>query len=87
MHDKHWWLGCVIKVNKGENEIIVNLLIPHNPSQSFKYPVKERIVLVPTEDILTEVDPRTSYGCTYTISREESKTATEQLKCWLKDLH
>ena len=75
VYDKHWWLGCVIEVNEDENKVNVNLLIPHGPSQSFKYPVKERIVVVPIEDILTKVDPRASFGRTYTISREESKTA------------
>ena len=45
VYDKDWWLGCVIKVKEDENKVVVNLLIPHGPSQSFKYPVEERIVI------------------------------------------
>ena len=32
---------------------------------------------------LTKLDPRTSYGRIYTISKEETKAATEQFKCML----
>ena len=55
VYDKDWWLGCVIKVKEDENKVVVNLLIPHGPSQSFKYPVEERIVIVPIKDLLTKV--------------------------------
>ena len=55
MYDKDWWLGCVIEVKEDENKVVVNLLIPHSPSQSFNYPVEERIVIVPIKDVLTKV--------------------------------
>ena len=51
-YNKDWWLGCVIEVKEDENKVVVNLLIPHGPSQSFKYPVEERIVIVTIKDVL-----------------------------------
>ena len=46
-----------------------------------------RVILVSADDILTKVDPRTSYGQIYTISKEETKAAKEQLKYKLKALN
>jgi len=36
---------------------------------SYKYPAKERVNIVSTEDVLTIIDPRTSYGIVYAIPK------------------
>ena len=75
VYKNEWWLGCVLQVNQDDKTVSINILIPHGPSQSYKYPAEERVIMVSTDDILTKVDPRTSYGRIYTISKEETKAA------------
>ena len=70
-------MGCVLQVNQDDKTVSINILIPHGPSQSYKYPAKERVIMVSTDNILTKVDPRTSYGRIYTISKEETKAAIQ----------
>ena len=60
VYEGEWWLGCVVLENQDDKIVSINSLIPHGPSQSYKYPVKERIITVSTDDVLTIVDPRTS---------------------------
>lgn len=86
MYEDNWCLGCVLQVNQEDKTVRINILIPNGPSQSYKYPARERVILVSADDILTKVDPRTSYGRIYTISKEETKAAKEQLKYKLKAL-
>ena len=80
VYENEWWLGCVIQVNQDDKIVSINILISHGPSQSYKYPAEERVIMVSTDDILTKVDPRTSYGRICTISKEETKAAIQQLK-------
>ena len=58
VYGDNWWLGYVLQVNQDDKTVGFNILIPSGPSQSYKYPVKERVILVSTDDILTKVDPR-----------------------------
>ena len=53
----------------------------------YKYSVRERVISVSADDILTKVDPSISYGRTYTISKKDTKAAKEQLKYKLKALN
>ena len=53
-------------------------MVHHNHIR--KYPAEERVIMVSTDNILTKVDPGTSYGRIYTISKEETKAAIQQLK-------
>ena len=80
VYENEWWLDCVLQVNQDEKTVSINILIPHNPSQSYKHPAEERVIMVSTDDILTKVDPRNSYGLIYTISKEETKAAIQQLQ-------
>ena len=80
VYESECWLGCVLQVNQDDKTVSINILIPHGPSQSYKYPAKDRVIMVSTDNILTKVDPRTSYGRIYTISKEETKAAIQQLK-------
>ena len=54
------------KSRSDDKTVSINSLIPHGPSQSYmysKYPVTES---------LTIINPRTSYGRIYTISKEQT---------------
>ena len=82
-YDAQWWLAHVLEVDAENAQVKLNFLHPQGPSRSFKYPPVPDILTVPSTDILTKVDPRTLTGRTYTLTRKESKVATEQLakKC------
>ena len=62
VYENEWWLGSVLQVNQDDKTVSINILIPQGPSQSYKYPAEERVIMVFTDYILTKVDPRTSYG-------------------------
>ena len=87
MHGDNWCLGCVLQVNQEDKTVRITTLIPNGPSQSYKYSVRERVISVSADDILTKVDPSISYGRTYTISKKDTKAAKEQLKYKLKALN
>ena len=57
----------------------VTFLHPHGPSSSYKYPGTQDICTVPINNILTIVDPRSRSGCVYTLSKDETKLASEEL--------
>jgi len=42
------------------------------------------MITVSSTDALTKVDPRTFTGRSYTISKQETKAATDRLKLWKK---
>ena len=78
--DRNWWLACVLQLHPDdETQVRVTLLHPPGPSNSFRYPTSEHIVMVTTRDILTVVDPRTRTGRVYTLSKKEMKAATDKL--------
>ena len=79
IYDAEWWLAFVLETDKEKAELKVTILHPRGPSRSFKYPSIPDILIVPSSDILTKVDPKTATGRTYTLGRKESKIATEKL--------
>ena len=78
LHEEQWWVGCVLHVDEDNREVLVKFLHPHGPSPSFRYPAKENKIIVSLENILTKVDPRTTTGRVYTLTRAESKSATQK---------
>jgi len=82
VYNDQWWIGCVLHKDQDSREIKINFLCPQGPSHSFKYPAIQNILVIPHKDVLTKVDPRTVTGSTYTITNQESKTATDKLKAW-----
>ena len=64
MYEDNWWLGCVLQVNQDYKTVRINILIPSGPSQSYKYPVKERVILVTTDDIFLQklIQESVTYG-------------------------
>ena len=73
-----------LELSPDENQVRVTLLHPPGPSNSFKYPASEHIVMVSTKDILTVVDPRTRTGRVYALLQKEAKAATNKLGKVLK---
>ena len=69
--DGEWWLACVLEHNQDENRVKVTCLHPPGPSNSFKFPSYEDIRILPTNDILALVNPRTRSGRTYTLLKKE----------------
>ena len=80
VYDEMWWIGYVHNVDENDRNVKIDLLCPLGPSQSFRYPSKQNIVVVRYSDVITKVDPRTVTGHTHTISKQESKTVTDKLK-------
>ena len=76
--DGNWWLACVLKIIQEESQVKLTFLHPHGPSTSFKYPETQDIRIVPIDDILTLVDPRTRTGRTYSLSKKEITSAREK---------
>jgi len=83
-YDEMWWIGCVLDVDENDRNVKIDLLYPHGPSQSFKYPPKHNTIVANCSDVLTKVDLRTVTGHTYTISKQESKAVTDKLKARIK---
>ena len=72
-YDRKWWLACVLNVDAENAEAKVTFLHPHGPSRSFKYPNIPDILIVPTTDILSKVNPRTATGHVYIYFATERK--------------
>ena len=79
LHKDKWWVGCVLEVNEDNGQVLVRLLHPHGPSSSFRYPAKEENIQVNLDRILTKVDPHTTTGQFYTLTKQESKLASQKL--------
>ena len=79
IYDGEWWLACVLEVDAENGEVKVTFLHPCGPSRSFKYPSVPDILVVPTTDLLTKVNPRTTTGRVYTLTQRENKAATAKL--------
>ncbi len=79
VYDSVWWLAFVLETDKDNAEVKVTFLHPQGPSRSFKYPSSPDILIIPSTNILTTVNARTVTGRIYTLSKNESKIATEKL--------
>ena len=84
VHNSQWWVGCALCADEDSREIKINFLCPQGPSPSFRYPSIQNVLVISQNDVLTKVDPRTVTGRTYTITKQESKAATDKLKAWKK---
>jgi len=75
--DRNWWLACVLEVIQEESRVKLTFLHPPGPSSSCKYPAMEDICIVPIDNILTRVEPRTRTGRVYSITKRENTAASE----------
>ena len=80
LHEENWWLACVLEVCSDTKEVKLTFLHPHGPSNSFKYPEPQNFHIIPMDNILTLVDPRTRSGRVYSLRKKEMTFATEQLR-------
>ena len=83
MHKNSWWLACVLENDIDNAEVKLMFLHPHGPSRFFKYPATPDIIVLPTSNILTLVEPRTTTGRQYTIQQKDTRAATSKLKAIL----
>ena len=79
-HEEQWWVGCVIHVDEDTLAVTISILQPHGPSSSFRFPAVPNVVNITLDKVLTKVDPRTTTGRKYTLTKLESKRATQKLK-------
>ena len=80
MYEGKWWVERVIQVYEDGNTVKVNFLHPQGPSRSFRYPAIPNTLNIPVESVLLKVDPRSTRRDAYTLSRKESRAATEKLR-------
>ena len=79
-YDREWWVAYVMEVYPERCEVKVSFLHPRGPNPSFFYPRHAEILVIDTSDVLTSLDPKTTSGRTYTISKDESQRATLTLQ-------
>ena len=53
IYEMKWWLGCVLQVCQDVRKVSI-ILIPNGPLPSYKYPPREKVILVSIYDILTQ---------------------------------
>ena len=75
VYNEACWLGCVLSVVESECVVTVKFLHPQLPSSSFVFPDHEDIMDIDPSDILTHVNPITTTGRTYTLSKTEMQEA------------
>ena len=68
----------MLQIIQEESQVKLTFFHPHEPSSSFKYPGTQDIRIVPIDDILTLVDPRTRIGRTYSLSNKELTSTREK---------
>jgi hypothetical protein len=78
MYDNFWWLRCVLSVSEESNDVKTSFLHPHGPSASYIYPAMPHILWLPQSAVLVKVSPNIATGCTYTLTREETKFTVER---------
>ena len=57
----------MLEVCSDTKEVKLTFLHPHIPSNLFKYPETQNIHIIPMDDIITLVDPRTRSGHVYSL--------------------
>ncbi|KAL5480015.1 hypothetical protein EMCRGX_G023629 [Ephydatia muelleri] len=75
VYNEAYWLGCVLSVVESECVVTVKFLHPKLPSSSFVFPDQEDVMDIDPSDILTHVNPITTTGRTYTLSKTEIQEA------------
>ena len=79
MYNNNYWLAFVLGVDVENSKVKLTFLHLQGPACLYiKYPATIPDVLkVPLSHILTEVNPRTATGRTYTLTKKENQLATE----------
>jgi hypothetical protein len=81
--EDQWWVACVLQLDSDNETVEVTMLHPHGPCASFKHPSQQHILTISLQAVLTKVDPRSRTGRVFTLTKKESKEATEKLKKYL----
>ena len=74
VYNEACWLGCMLSVMESECVDTVKFQHPHLPSISFVFPDQEDVMDIDSSDILTDVNPITATGRTYTLSKTDTRS-------------
>ena len=80
MYDNHWFFGMIMAKDE-DDDVQVNFMHPHGPSESFGWPQgKEDICYVPLDGIISVVDPpsTTCSGRRYHFSKKDADFANRK---------
>jgi len=78
-YDDNWWIGLVKKRDTLQNDISVEFMHPHGPSQSFHWPTSEDSCWVSLNCILLKLQVPTENGRQYQLTKNET--------AYLENLH
>jgi hypothetical protein len=81
-YDNHWWAACVISTDENKDEVNLSFLHPHGPSPTFSYPRTPDLLSVTFHHILTKIDPMTTTGRVYSLTKNETAEADLKLRMW-----
>ena len=79
VYNSHWYLACVLEKNAESKEVTVSFLHPPGPANSFMFPQRSDILLLPFSDILTTASPTTQTGRTYQLDSRTQEDASAAL--------
>ena len=80
-YDDQWYLACVLRVFPDTSEVMIKSLEYGGPRPSYKYPVHDDILTLPSCAVLTTVDPSTDRsGRVYYLTDKEKQDATRCLQ-------
>lgn len=81
-YDKAWWLACILE--RIGNEFKISFLHPKGPANSFFYPKPSDILIVPGSTFLQKVDPTTTTGRVYALSKSDLSLSSLALERYLR---
>ena len=70
-YDGFGWLGCIMAMDVEAGSVMVTFLHPHLPAPSFTFPEPPDMLDVDMSDIVSQVNPTTATGRTYTLTKQE----------------
>lgn len=76
-YDGYGWLRCTMAVDAEAGSVTVNFLHPHLPLSSFSFPEPPDMLEVDSSDIVSQVNPVTATGRTYTLTKREMAQAAK----------
>ena len=78
VYEEVWWIGIILEIDKEQEDVQVNFLHPHGPSQSFHWSHVDDICWVPITHILCTVEiPITATGSWHNLRHQDSEKVKE----------
>ena len=73
-YNRKWWVAYVDELRPGAHEVSVNFLHPLGPSPSYIFPEPQGTLVIDISDVLTQINPSTATGRTYTLHKGMTQT-------------